>query len=129
VTALDGVYERALRRIRLLSAIVGAAAIAGAMFLFGWRAALGCAVGGSLAFFNLGWFKALADAIGGTGKAPHRGSAALLAIRFLLLAAVIFVTIRVFGVSILAIIAGLLVSAAAVLIELVYELVLPEPNE
>lgn len=129
MSTTSGLYERALRRIEILSALTGVLAIGAAGIFYGWRAALGCAVGVVLAFVNLRWFKALVEAIGGTGAPPRRGSTALLAMRFLLLAATIFVTIKFFRVSILAIIAGLLVSAVAVLIELVYELVSPEPNE
>jgi len=56
-------------------------------------------------------------------KPGSSGSAVLAGLRFLLLGLLCFVIIKYFGVGAVPVFAGLLVSVAAVLIELVYELI------
>jgi hypothetical protein len=116
-------YDRALARIDRLTIAVGALAIIGGGLKLGWRGAIGCAIGAALSFLNLKMWKALANAIGDTGKRPRTGSAVLLGLRYLLLGLLVFVIIKYFGVGLLAIFAGLLVSVTAVLLEIVYELI------
>lgn len=60
--------------------------------------------------------------------APHAessgsSSAALYGLRYLLLGGVVFVIIKYFEVSFLAVLAGLLVSVAAIILEILYELI------
>ena len=71
--------------------------------------------------YNFRRLKGIAAAIDPEGK-PRTISAVLVGLRYLLLGGICFVIIRYFEVSLLAIFAGLLVSVAAVLVEIVYEL-------
>lgn len=84
---------------------------------------MGCAIGAVLSFVNLRLWKRVANSISGDGRVPGTGSPMLLGMRYLLLGTLIFVIINYFEVSLLAVLAGLLVSVAAVLLEMVYELV------
>lgn len=119
----DSFYARALSRIDIIAIALGCAAVSGLFILQGWRGALGCFIGAVLSFLNLRLWKRLANAIGDAGERPRGGSAALLGLRYLLLGGVIFVIMKYFEVSLLAILAGLLTSVAAVIVEIIYELV------
>jgi hypothetical protein len=115
-----GFYDRALRRLdRIVLALAGAVVVAMAV-REGWRGALGAAGGAAFALFSFRTWKKVASAV--TGEPVSRPWSALL-VRFTIVAATLFVIIRYFGVSAWAVLAGLLVSAAAVVIEIVYELI------
>ena len=116
-------YERALRRIDRLTIIVAVLATPGIWIWLGWRGGLGCAIGGVGSVVNLGLWKRLAAAVGPSGDAPATGSKVFLGLRYLMLGIVVFVIMKYLEVSLFAILAGLLSGVAAVLIEIVYELV------
>lgn len=117
----DGVfYARALRRIDRVAWVLAGGVTLGVAVLQGWRAGVGCAIGAVLSFVNLQLWKRVANAVGPEGGGP---SATALGLRYLLLGGVIFVIIKYFEVSLLAVLAGLLVSVAAVLLEILYELI------
>ena len=100
-------------------------AIAGtlaAAFWLGWRGGFGFAIGSAIAVFNYHLWKRVAYAIGRPGARPKSASAVFLGARYLLLGIALFAIIKYLGVSPLALLAGLLVPAAAVLVEIVYEL-------
>ncbi len=88
----------------------------------GWRGAVGFALGAALAVANYRLWKRVAAAIGGPGRKPKTASAIFMGARYLMLGAVLFVIIKFFEVSALALLVGLLVPAAAVLVEIIYEL-------
>lgn len=88
----------------------------------GWRGAAGFALGSALAVANYHLWKRVAEAIGGSGARPKTASAIFMGARYLILGAVLFAIIKFFEVSALALLAGLLVPAAAVLVEIIYEL-------
>lgn len=116
-------YDRALRRMTRIAVVLAIVATAVAAVRLGWRDALGFGVGAAVSILNLHWWKRVAAGIGDAGNPGRPASAAFLAMRYVLLGAICFVIIKYFGVSYLALIAGLLVSVAAVLVEIVYELV------
>ncbi len=92
----------------------------------GWRNALGFLCGATIAHFNFSLWKRITASIGDYGpEAPSDSKATVLGLRYLLIAGAVFVIIKVLGVSVLAVMAGLLVSVAAVLVELVRQLVRP----
>jgi hypothetical protein len=123
VTDDPAFYARALRRVGRLTIAIAIVAIPGVWIWQGWRGGLGCAIGGLGSVINLGLWKRLANAIGPTGDAPATGSAMFLGMRYLLLGCAVFVIMKYLEVSLLAILAGLLSSVAAVLVEIVYELI------
>jgi hypothetical protein len=83
---------------------------------------LGFAIGSAIAVFNYRLWKRVARSIGKPGAKPRTASAVFLGARYLLLGIVLFAMIKYLGVSPLALLAGLLVPAAAVFVEIVYEL-------
>ncbi len=86
----------------------------------GFPAALGCGIAAIASIYNLRRLTALAGRLGRPGSA---GSAVLAGLRFLVLGLLCFVIIKYFGVSAVAVFSGLLISVAAVLIEIIYELI------
>lgn len=114
-------YERALKRMVRLSLAVGGAGAIIALILYGPRIAAGFLLGATFSLLNLRWWTGVADAIGGSGKAPLRGSAALLAMRYLLVAGAIYVIVKFLKITPAALLVGLLVSVAAVMLEALYE--------
>ena len=102
--------------------MIAVAGTLAAAFWLGWRGGLGFAIGSAIAVFNYHLWKRVAHAIGRPGTKPRTASAVFLGGRYLLLGLVLFAIIKYLGVSPLALLAGLLVPAAAVLVEMVYEL-------
>jgi hypothetical protein len=117
-------YATALARMSRLAAAVGVAGTLGALLWRGPRTAAGFLVGALISMVNLRWWTSLASAIGNTpGSPPLRGSAALLGIRYLLVGAAIYVIVKVLEITLAAVLAGLFVSVAAVIIEILFELI------
>jgi hypothetical protein len=116
-------YERALKRMIRISVAVGAVGAIAVLVARGPRIAAGFLLGAALSWLNLRWWTIVANAIGGTGKAPPRGSAAILALRYLLFGGVIYGIVKILKITPVAVLAGLLVSVAAVMIEILYELI------
>ncbi len=119
-------YDRALRR---LDGIALTLAIAASLFFLvreGWRAGAGCAVCAAASVYNLRRLKSVAAGVGGEAGSSA-GSAAGLGFRYLILAGACFGIIRYFEVSLTAIFAGLFISVAAVLVEILYELLTTRP--
>lgn len=112
-------YDRALYRLDRIAWGLGGMAVLVLLVLQGWRGGLGCAVAAAGSIWNLRRIKGIAARAGGGGSS----SAVLLGLRYVLLGGIAFVIIKYFGVSLLAVFAGLLISVAAVLIEIVYELI------
>lgn len=115
-------YERAFRRINQIGFALAAGGAIVCLAVWGARAAAGFVVGSLISFVNFRLWKRLVNAIGDKGEKPRTASAVLLGLRYLLLAGVIFVIIKYFGVSLPAVLTGLLISMAAVLVEAIYEL-------
>jgi len=121
--ALD--FPRAVRRIsRLVIAIAAAGVLIGLL----WRGvpvAAGFALGalGSLVSFRI--FHGIAEGLGPNGaiRAPRKRLAVAIGLRYLIFGVVAYVIVRYFEVSLIAVLVGLLVSAAAVILEILYELI------
>ena len=105
-------------RVTLILGVAGAAAV---LLKWGARDALGFAVGTGLSYLSFRSWMRLAQTIGVSGKAPATGSAAFLAMRYVLIGVAIYVTIKGLGSSPGALIVGLLVSFAALLFELIFQ--------
>jgi hypothetical protein len=89
----------------------------------GIPAALGFGVGASFSVLNFRWLKKGVSALGETQKPPRLRSAVFLGSRYLVLGAVLYGMMKFFGISLMAVLAGLLVPVAAVFIEILYELI------
>jgi hypothetical protein len=115
-------YERALWRIRLFTVLVG---LTGSMVLLvtqGLRPAAGFLAGAALSVLNFRGLAMLVNAIGGTAR-PGPVAAVLIALRYLLIGLIIYVIVRFLGVTPAAVIWGLLAAFAAVILEILCELI------
>ncbi len=118
-TWFDAVVVRTAR----LMAVLAAAGTLAAFAFRGWRGGLGFATGAAISWFNFRWLKRLTEALGGPGGKPLRRAGALfLAFRYLILGGIAYVILRYSSISVAAALAGLFVSVAAVLIEILFEL-------
>ena len=116
------VAEFSIERARRLSVLVAAAGTLAALAWRGPREAAGFLLGAALSVLSLqSWIRiaALAD---GEQRRSALGAGAFLALRFVLIGATVYVIVSFLGVTPAALIVGLLVSFAAVILELLYGL-------
>ena len=116
---------RVLRRIYWLMFAIAAA---GVVIGFAWRGlpvAAGYAVGALASLVSFRVFHRIAERLGSTeeGQAPRKRLAIAIGLRYLIFGAVAYVIVKYFEVSVIAVLVGLLVSAAAVILEILYELI------
>jgi hypothetical protein len=116
-------YDRALRRMSYLAIVLAAALTTWLWIRYGWANGLACAFGATISIWNLHWWKRLVARIADPATPRRPASAVFLGLRYLILGGICFVIVKFFEVSLLALIAGLLISVAAVLVEMAYELV------
>jgi hypothetical protein len=117
----DEYYERALERIASLMLGFGCAGTIVLWAWGGWTRGIGFAVGAVASWLNYRWLKNVVDTL--AGRRPKSGKLVIWAgLRYLLLGAGAYVILRYSPVSIAAALAGLFVSAAAVVIEILIEL-------
>lgn len=113
-------YERVIRRIGWIIVALG---IAGAIAATAWKgAASGIAflIGAAISYASFRVWRRMADALTVNTKKPN---SALYALRMIAVVAGAWVIIKVLGLNLGAAAVGLLVSGAAVVLEIVYELI------
>jgi len=113
--------EISIPRIKRYAIILGVTGTVVAVLLRGVKEAAGFAVGASLAFVTIESWSRLAASLNpeAAGSKPSVGSSgAFLAFRYIIIAGAIYATVKVLGVTPLAMLLGLFVSFAAVLVEL-----------
>ena len=118
----ESFYEGALRRIRVLTGVV---AVAGSIVMLardGFRPASGFLLGSALSFLNFQAVASLAHAMGGSAR-PGTVAAVLIALRYMLIGAALYVIISLLGFTPAAVLWGLLAAFGAVVLEILYELV------
>lgn len=108
------------QRVLRLTLILGAIGTAAVLAKWTVRDALGFAMGAGLSYLSYRSWVRLAAAVGGSGKAPATGSAVFLALRYVLIGVAIYVIIEGLGSTPGALIVGLLVSFAALALELLW---------
>lgn len=114
------------KRVLRLTLALGTIGATGVLIKYGWRDGLGFAVGAALSYFSFRSLGRLAESIGTSGKAPARGSALFLASRYVLIGVAIYAIIEGLGSTPGALIVGLLVSFAALTLELLWSAVGPK---
>lgn len=115
-------FADSMDRMRRAGLIISITATVAVLIFGGWRNALGFACGAVIAHFNFGLWKQIAGALGPQEALSNPGTA-LLVSRYLLIGGLAFVIMKVLNVSALPVIGGLLVTAAAVMVEIVRQLV------
>ena len=112
------------RRLNRYSLIVTLIAMPVAFALHSPKAALSIGAGAVLSYFNFHWLRRAVDFVvleGAEGAAAGRRALLGFVGRYVLIAVVLYVTIRSSVLSVLFVFAGLLVFVAAILIECVFE--------
>jgi hypothetical protein len=122
----DDWYARAVERIERFMTVIGIAALITALSVFGWRTAVGFALGGFIAYINFHWLErvvtGLADLTVQTGTpASGRGVIHRFLLRYFLMALIGFVILAVSRQGLYGLFAGLFLPVAAILCEAAYE--------
>jgi hypothetical protein len=113
-------YDRFIRRVTwiiLALALTGSAVLA---VIKGIRIGLAFLIGATVSYGSFWGWRQLVDAL---TPGPRKRSAFPFTVRILLLITLAYAIIRFLGLNVAAAASGLLVSAAAVLLELIYELI------
>ena len=123
MTGLDPAFaERAVNRIWKAMFAIGAGGALAAWAWRGWEWGAGFLLGAVASTLNFRWMKQIVDALG--IERPTRQRVAVLAgLRYLLLGAGAYVILNYSSISIAAALVGLFVSVAAVIVEIVIELI------
>ena len=116
-------YESALNRIKRFTIIVGIAGSVAMLVVRGRNQAAGFLAGAGISYVNFELLCGLAHVMG--GSAPKaRGWGALIALRYAIVGVAAYVIVRILGITPVAVLAGLLAVFAAVILEILYELIL-----
>ena len=95
------------------------------LIFLGWRWGLGYILGAAAGYLNFRWLKKLVDSLGeaASGKPPRARVAVFLGLRYLLLGAGGYVILNFSALSMAAAAVGLFVPVAAVILEILFELI------
>jgi len=123
----DATYRRAPQRIERTIMVLGLLAACAALFFASWRDGAGILIGAACSWLNFRWLRTsivgLTDRL--TANPDSQGSTGLLALRFLLryavVGAVVYATLKGSVASGLGVCAGLLLIVPALMIEALYE--------
>ena len=117
--------EFSYARARRFAWIVAAAGAVASLFAGGLKDAAGFGVGAAISLVSMHSWMQLSEALGGEATGgPKRSvafSAVFMALRYLIIGAVVYAIVKLLGSSPVAMITGLLASFAAVVLELLYE--------
>ncbi len=114
-------YDRAVERISKLMFALGAGGTLTVWAWRGWTWGAGFALGAAASWLNYRWLKNVVDTL--TGRRPKSRRVLVFAgLRYLLLGGGAYVILRYSKISVAATLAGLFVSAAAVITEILIEL-------
>jgi len=115
-------YDRALARIVRIGAGLGIAGTIATLVRFGPRTAVGFLAGAILSLLNFYGLRRVVEGLSASGKAGMRASPVFWAFRYFLFAGIGYVIVKGLGISLMPILAGLFVAAAAIIVEILYEL-------
>jgi ATP synthase I chain len=116
-------YSRALTRVYRFMIWTAAAAALAALFLKGafWTAMF--LAGAAASWLNFSWLHQAVNALGPDARPTRKRVLVFVALRYLLLGIGGYVIVKVFGVNAVGALAGLFVPVAAIIVEILYELV------
>ncbi len=115
-------FERALDRINTIMVVLMAGGMAVAAGLRGWKGLAGFFLGASVSYFYFRWIKQMVDALAPDARPPRKRLVAFLTLRYVVFGASGYAIVKYFGISLPAALAGLFVSVAAIIVEIIYEL-------
>ena len=113
--------EHGVERIRKVMWSVAAGGAVALLAWRGWTWSAGWLIGSAVSALNFRWLKQLTDAIGEEASEPRK--AVFLGMRYLLLGGGAYVILKYSPISLPAALAGLFVSVAAVIVEILFELI------
>jgi hypothetical protein len=105
---------------------MAALGLGGAAFIFAlysWRHGLGYLAGALASLANFRWLHQLTASLGPSGQRARKRVLLFLLLRYFLLGAGGYVIVRIFGLDLAAALVGLFVAVAAVIVEIIYELI------
>ena len=108
------------QRVLRLTMVLGAVGTAAVLAKYGVRDALGFLAGAGLSYLSFRSWVRLAATVGMSGKAPATGSAVFLALRYVVIGLAIYAIVKGLGSTPEALIVGLLVSFAALALDLLW---------
>ena len=116
----DDWFGHTVTRLVRLMMVMAAVGTVAALLWRGWKWGAGFAVGAAISGLNFYWLKRLTESLGSTRV--RRRSAVFLASRYVVLGLIAYVILRYSSISLPAALAGLFVSTAAVIVEILFEL-------
>lgn len=117
-------YRKTIGRIVRLIVVIGLAGTVAAALMKGPAFGLGFLLGAMLSAASFWRWKKVADSLGRTGGPSPKGHSAMKwVLRFALLIGIAYVIVNYLEVPPAAVLFGLLVSAAAVVVSIIYELI------
>jgi ATP synthase I subunit len=117
-------YGRALARVQFLILVLSSSGAVVAAVYGGWRWAAGYLLGAIASYANFRWLKQIVSALSqaATRKSPGTRVAVIFGLRYLLLGIGAYAILNFSTLSLAAAFFGLFVSVAAVILEILYEL-------
>jgi hypothetical protein len=113
-------YGRIIQRITLAILVLGAAGTATFVVIRGWRFALGFFLGACMSYLSFWRWQTVVESLGGPAK---ERSVKGMIVRFVVLAAAAYGIVKYLDVTPVAVFLGLLISAAAVIVSILFELI------
>ena len=124
---MEGFEDRAIERIQRWTVALGIAGSAAGTVAFGWRWGLAFLLGASASWLNFRWLKrfvtALSQMTAAAKSPPRKRVAVIFGLRYLILAAGAYAIVNYSELSLAAALAGLFVAVAAVIVEILFEIV------
>ena len=114
-------YDRAIRRIHWFILILGLTGAIVLSFLRGPRIGFAFLVGAAVSYLSFWRWQQIVEALGPGQK--NRRSSWFFVVRIIVFAALAYVIIKFLGLNVAVAVSGFLVSGAAVILELIYELI------
>jgi hypothetical protein len=115
-----GSYERFVKRVQWIILALAVAGALGLSFSRGIRTGMAFVVGSAISFTSFWGWQRIVDALGPT---PRKRGRLFFVLRLLALVALACVIIKYLRLNVAAAAVGLLVSGAAVILELIYEMI------
>ena len=114
--------ERTITRIIRIAAVFGVIGTIAILIKAGMKPAAGFLAGSILSLINFHGLRRVVDGLSGRADAGFKGSPMFWVFRYFLLFGIGYVIVRVLEISLMPILAGLFTLAAAILLEILYEL-------